>query len=412
MDGRVLTFAGLLAPVPPTTFFEQNWEKEPLHIRRGQDRFYDDLLTHRDVEAAISSGGLRYPAIQLARDGRFFPAEAFTKNIRSGDDIFTGIPSLDRIRAEYEGGATLSLPAFHRAWKPLDLLVAAVEEEFDHAVHANVYLTPANAAGFAPHYDTHEVFILQIAGHKHWQIHDPLLPLPHRSQPFDPRTAVSSAPALEVELAPGDLFYLPRGFVHTTATSHSFSLHVTLGITVYTWVELLADWVQSSRSRLTFRRALPPGFAGREEIRRSVSNQLPEIIADLQRMTDYDMLLDSFAHRIRSGRTGARAGFHADVTVIGPRTRLKCLERGRYVVSEESGKLALAFDGKTLLLDKRAQSTLEEISRRSTFLALEVSQHLGEEAALALIRSLLKEGFLSTTTAPKDPCAFGGATRG
>ena len=150
MTDRIETFAELLLPVRPETFFEQKWENEPLHIKRSESNFYDSLLTNRDVELAIASGGLRYPAIQLARDSGFFPEEAFTRDIRSGGDVFTGVPDLDRIRAEYQSGATISLPAFHRAWKPLGALVAAIEEDFDHAVHTNVYITPGNTTGFQP----------------------------------------------------------------------------------------------------------------------------------------------------------------------------------------------------------------------------------------------------------------------
>ena len=315
MSGRIQTFQDLLAPVRAETFFEQNWESKPLHIQRSEGSFYESLLTHRDVEAAISSGGLRYPAIQLARDGGFFPAEAFTRDIRSGGDVFTGVPNLEIIRSAYRSGATISLPAFHRAWKPLGMLAAAIEEDFGHAVHANVYITPGNAAGFSPHYDTHEVFVLQIAGRKRWQIHKPPLSLPHRSQPFDPRSHVPSAPLLEIDVAPGELLYLPRGFVHTTATSDSFSVHVTLGVTVYTWVELLADWAQSSKNSLSPRRALPPGFSTRKDVQKSLGEQLPQVIADLQRMTDYDGLLDGFAHRVWSARAGMSAEFRADVAV-------------------------------------------------------------------------------------------------
>jgi hypothetical protein len=395
MGGRLLNFADLLGPFAAETFLEQNWEKEPLHLRSRGPGFYDNILKTRDVDAAISSGGLRFPAIQLAKDGGFFPPEAFTRNSRSGDDIFTGIPDLDRIRAEYERGASVSLPAFHRAWKPLGMLVAAIEEDFGHAVHANVYITPANAAGFASHYDTHEVFVLQIAGRKHWRIRDPSIPLPHRSQPYDPRV-MPSAPARELELAPGDLLYLPRGFAHDTATSHSFSLHVTIGVTVYTWVELLAEWAQSSQARQSLRRALPPGFAGREEVKRTIRDQLPRIIAELQQTTDYDSLLDDFSRRIRAASARTQIGFHADVAVIGSRTRLRCPEADRYTVSDESARLTPAFDGRTLLLDHGVRSTLDEMRRRRTFSALDVSQHLGEKATLALIRSLHRERFLST----------------
>lgn len=317
MPRPIATFAELLAPASPETFFQRNWENEPLHIRRSDSGFYDLLLTNRDVEVAIASGGLRYPSIQLAKGGGFFPAEAFTRTIRSGDDLFAGIPNLNRVRAEYRSGATISLPGFHRAWAPLGALAAAIEEEFDHAVHTNVYITPASAAGFTPHYDTHEVFVLQIAGSKRWRIHPPPIPLPHRSQPFDPQALASSAPLLELQLVPGDLLYLPRGFVHWTTTTDSFSLHVTLGITVYTWVELLTEWAQSSRAHVQLRRALPPGFAGRDEIKRSLKQQLPCLIEELQRMSDYDGLLDGFIRRIRSARAGMRGEFQTAIMATG-----------------------------------------------------------------------------------------------
>jgi len=395
MSGRIQTFTDLLVPVRPETFFEQTWEKEPLHIQRSESRFYENLLTNSDVELAISSGGLRYPAIQLARDGGFLPAEEFTRDIRSGGDVFTGVPDLDRIRAEYQSGATISLPAFHRAWKPLGTLAAAIEEDFNHAVHTNVYITPGNTSGFSPHYDTHEVFVLQVAGSKRWRIHKPSLSLPHRSQPFDPRSYVFSAPLLEADLTSGDLLYLPRGFVHTTATSDSFSVHVTLGVTVYTWVELLSDWIQSSKNYLNLRRALPPGFAGHGDVKQSLRNQLPQIIAELQRITDYDDLLNGFAQRVRSARAGMRGDFYNEVVVIGPRTELKTPDRERYVVGEDGGKVVIKFHGKTVGVEKNAQALLKEMCERTRFCSAELSQPLGEGATLALVRSLHKVGFLS-----------------
>jgi ribosomal protein L16 Arg81 hydroxylase len=319
MTGRLSSFVDLLAPARPEMFFKLHWEKQPLHIQRSDSDYYAQLLTNRDVEAAISSGGLRYPAIQLARDGGFFPPEAFTRNIRSGGDVFTGIPDLERIRAEYRSGATISLPGFHRACKPLGELAAAIEAEFDHPVHTNVYVTPGNATGFSPHYDTHEVFVLQVAGTKHWCIHEPPLPLPHRSQPFDPRSWAPSAPLLELDLAPGDLLYLPRGFVHTTATADSGSVHVTLGVTVYTWIELLTEWAQLSKHSPGFRRALPPGFAGQEVVRQSLDDRLRRMIAELQAMTDYDMFLDGFSRRVRSAGVGLRADFSTQVKAAEPR---------------------------------------------------------------------------------------------
>jgi ribosomal protein L16 Arg81 hydroxylase len=307
------SFADLIAPIPPQQFFAQHWETAPLHVRRNDKHFYDHLLTNGDVETLITSGGLRFPAIQLARDGAFFAAESFTRNIRSGEDVFAGVPDIARIKTAYRAGATISLPGVHRSWKPLAGLVLAVEEEFDHATHANIYITPASAKGFTPHYDTHEVFVLQIAGQKRWAVAQPPISLPHRTQPCPPAGCPLTPRVLEAELQPGDLLYLPRGFVHTTSTLETFSVHVTLGVTVYTWIEVLMEWLQAARLDERFRRALPPGFADSESTARLLKENFKELSASLQQNTNCDHLIDSFLAKVRSVRPAPSGEFRSDV---------------------------------------------------------------------------------------------------
>jgi len=43
--------------------------------------------------------------------------------------------------------------------------------------------------------------------------------------------------------------------------------HVTIGVRVLTWVELLAEWSRTSAERSAFRRALPHGFVRRGDSR-------------------------------------------------------------------------------------------------------------------------------------------------
>jgi ribosomal protein L16 Arg81 hydroxylase len=296
--GAGLAFADLIGAIPRDDFFTQYWERRPLHIGRQGGGFYDRLLTRADLEHVIASGGVRYPAIQLTRDGRYFPPEAFTQNVHMGRESLAGVPDLDRVAALYHAGATISLPFLHLAWKPLADFAAAIEAELDHPVNTNAYLTPGGCKGFGPHYDTHEVFVLQIAGHKRWRVHAPPAPLPHHSQPFSAQAQQQTPLVVEVDLSPGDLLYLPRGFIHSTTTSLTSSLHITMGVTVFTWVELLADWLQASKMYPRYRRALEPGFTRDPEVRQRLKDELPKVITELQGLADYDALVDAFARRV------------------------------------------------------------------------------------------------------------------
>ena len=88
----------------------------------------------------------------------------------------------------------------------------------------NAYVTPPSSQGFAPHYDTHDVFVLQISGEKHWLIHAPVHPDPLSTQPWtEHRAAVARAatasPSSTRCCAPGDALYLPRGWIHSATAA-------------------------------------------------------------------------------------------------------------------------------------------------------------------------------------------------
>ena len=48
-------------------------------------------------------------------------------------------------------------------------LCRSMEREFSCRFQCNIYVTPGGSAqGLKTHYDTHDVFVLQIEGTKHW----------------------------------------------------------------------------------------------------------------------------------------------------------------------------------------------------------------------------------------------------
>jgi lysine-specific demethylase/histidyl-hydroxylase NO66 len=80
-------------------------------------------------------------------------------------------------------------------------------------VGANLYLTPPDSQGFAPHYDDIEAFILQLEGKKHWRIYLP--PTECKLARFSSRDFKEGednlgTPVMEVVLEPGDILYFPR----------------------------------------------------------------------------------------------------------------------------------------------------------------------------------------------------------
>lgn len=110
-----------------------------------------------------------------------------------------------------------------------------------HHVVANLYLTPENEKALSPHYDSHDVFALQISGEKHWILYDDTYyktPLMHGFQPIFQREQLSGAK--EITLKAGDLLYMPRGVPHEAYTTDQSSMHITLGVHSTQWLDLFS----------------------------------------------------------------------------------------------------------------------------------------------------------------------------
>lgn len=169
------------------------------------------------------------------------------------------------------------LPAIHS-------LNATLQEYFQCMVGANVYLTPKNSQGFAPHYDDIEAFVLQVEGKKRWRLYKPrnrasMLPR-ESSRNFKPDEI--GEPCLDVVLEAGDLLYFPRGYIHQALTLKDFhSLHIT--VSAYqkqTYADLLETLIpmalkEAINENEILRRGLPLNIWQRMGVVNS-DNYLPE----------------------------------------------------------------------------------------------------------------------------------------
>ena len=396
---QLFDFEQLLRPVGIEAFFANYWEKQHLWLQRADASYYQSLLTAHDLEHLISHSDARYPAIRLAKGGGYFAPEVYTRNVKHGDESFDGVPDVQKINEAYGQGATVALPAIHRTWAPLGSLCDTLQAQLDHAAHANVYITPGNAKGFTPHYDVHEVFVLQIAGRKRWQLYEPVIPLPHRTQLFRRDLYTGQAPMAEVELNAGDLLYLPRGVLHSTATAESFSAHVTIGISVYTWADLLKEFLSSAIDDEEMRRALPAGFATHAELQPLLNRKIREMGEKLCSRSDGDRLIDAFTGRVRATRMRKPPPFRADVMVIDPSSSLQVPSPESYRITQEGDKTMLEFNGTRYQMPIPVAATMRVISQLRSFRPADLTGPLNSEGILALSRHLVDIGFLTLIAA-------------
>ena len=246
-------------------FAETYWATAPLLTPTTTlDQGYEDLFSAAAVDELISERGLRTPFLRMAKNGSVLAATTFTRSGGTGATIADQVAD-DKVLAQLAGGATLVLQALHRSWPPLIRFGGDLAAELGHPVQINAYITPPENQGFAAHYDTHDVFVLQVAGSKRWTIHSPVIEDPLPSQTWEQRKSQVAAratepPLIDTVLRPGDALYLPRGYLHSAVAQGEVSIHLTVGVHPLTAYDLARELIAAAAADRELRRSLPMGI--------------------------------------------------------------------------------------------------------------------------------------------------------
>ena len=249
--------ARMLEPIGTDAFFERHWERDPLHVSREAPERFADLLSIEAIEAALSRGEPRYPDVQLTRAGSPVPAADYT------DDA--GRVLARRVARHHRDGATVIVSRAHRSFDALAGFVRELQASLGWRCQANAYLSPPGNRGFAPHHDTHDVFVLQVAGRKTFRFYTGGADLPFCDERYDPAAAGEREAGESIELGPGDTLYIPRGVAHDAlAHPDAASLHVTVGVFPVVLRDVLLEAVQLAAERDVRLRASVPRDAWRD----------------------------------------------------------------------------------------------------------------------------------------------------
>ena len=408
VDRPALVAAALsrITGLDASAFGDRHWGREPRLARQVDPDAFRDLLDLDGVDELLSRRGLRTPFIRLARDGTVVDSTSFTGPGGVGAEIGDQVRD-DRVAALFADGTTVVLQALHRTWPQLIDFTTRLAEELGHPVQANAYVTPPSSRGFSAHYDVHDVFVLQLAGRKHWTVHAPVHPDPLRDQPWnDHAGAVAArvrdeAPAIDTVLDPGDAMYLPRGWLHAATALGEVSAHLTVGVHVVTRYALVEALTALIARDPALRASLPLGIdvADAEQLAPHLDVVRAALVDAVGRVDPEDV-----ARRIRGRvwaggrpepvRPVAGAAFAEGLAagdVVRRRTGLRhrLLPDGDRVVLElpdrQLGLPAATAPAVTALLDgsPRAVGSLPDMD---------------EADQLVLVRRLLREGVLVPAT--------------
>ncbi len=393
-----------VAATDPATFASVHWGRAPLLSRAGQlPAGFSDLFGPDAVDELVSRRGLRTPFLRMAKDGSVLAPARFTRGGGAG----AGAPDQvadDKVLALLGDGATLVLQGLHRTWPPVINFANELAAELGHPVQVNAYITPAQNQGFAPHYDVHDVFVIQITGSKQWFVHEPVLVDPLPDQGWEQRKdAVAAravqAPIIDTALEPGDVLYLPRGYLHSAKALGDYTIHLTVGVHPITRHRLIRELVAGAKQVPELRRSLPMGVdLGDASV---IAGDLNATVAALHDHLDAvspNLVAGALAVELRAQTRPEPLAPLAALTAaanLGPGTRLR-LRRGlRAEVTSDPNTVALTLIDSVVRFPVAVESALKVVLDGGEFTPAQLPG-LDAEEQLVIGRRLLREGIVVT----------------
>lgn len=375
------TLGWLMGPAA-ASFLDEAYEREPVVAHHDDPQRFLSLLSVAAVDRKVAEQDLREGMLTMADATRSVDASDFVAD--SG--------AIDRVAVArlYRRGATIILNQLHQSDIALADFCRSVERVFSCHVQTNIYLTPPGSQGFHTHYDNHDVFVLQIEGEKTWRLYDRPVEAPYRGERFESGKHPVGEPSHSFVLKAGDCAYVPRGLMHDASTSSdSASLHITCGLLVRTWADLVLEAVSEvCVSDPAFRRGLPPGFANRDFDRTSAQAHFQTLIADLSNRARLDEALDLMTEQFIRSREPAVLG-----AIEGASRPLADRYRARpspWRLIDEDGGLRLIVPGGDMTFSRAPRSVIERALSGDPF----APDELGHDQAEELIRRLTATGLI------------------
>lgn len=376
--------AELLAPFDRDTFLTKHWDAAPLHIAGGGHDFTSLISTAR-LDALIAEQVFNADQLSMARSEPRLSAEAYLTEAGLAD------PGL--VARRYQEGATLILPQLHRRERALAELCRGLEAELGHPVQTNIYLTPPTAQGFQTHYDTHDVFILQVEGAKRWRLYDAPAGAVFRGEGFEPGAVKAGNISAEFVLKPGDIAYVPRGLMHDAVNegSDQASLHITVGVLARTWADFLLEAVSEAALKTpSLRAVLPAHVSSADPDLDAIRAVFDAAIQSVRDHTDLEAVAGLFADRFVTGRTSNTEGALLSAAQAGDLT-IRRRPLTPMHLAEDGDHVAIVAPGGPVSFDPPAEPALERLIAGETVSAEDFAE-LGEERAREAVARLIAFG--------------------
>ena len=382
----------LLGGLSSQEFFDNYYEKAVLYVPGAISR-YNEVLTAAEISDYLDRDDTFYPAIRLVKKGKELPQNDYTlSNVPIGHQKKNGLIHPEKMMRLFNNGATIVIQGGQRYFTGVKALAKNLSDIFASPIQANLYITPDKSIGFNPHWDTHDVFVLQIEGSKTWHLYDFEVKLPTKSQPFKGQP-LKAEKTQTLQLKAGDFLYVPRGYVHDAIADDGVSAHITIGVLAFTWERFFKEALTQLQDHEAFRKRVPLKAENFHDLLQEKIRELQGMLPNL----DYDKpaeLLDGIKKERQP--PGYRHFWQSlllknDIQATTEVARNLGFDTA---VSADDDTVHIIHNGRKVSLPLHSKAAVEFIFDHEYFTPMDLPGNLDEKSKIFLVKKLVEEGLL------------------
>ncbi len=279
-----LPLAMINFPIEKEEFLKSFFEKKPALFRGAASGCRFDWLSVDESIYASQSSPLK---IKIHSGTEYLSPESYEwKCIEVG--VLKSQLNATEIHRHFDSGATLVFNRIESLSLKIRNICQQISDFLSMSVVANGYLSFGKQGSFGDHWDTHDVFAVQLIGRKNWKIYNSTFKLPIEGQTSrDQKHLRPSLPELDFTLEEGDIVYIPRGWWHSATALGEPTFHIAAGIHTYKCLDYI-DWIVKTKLKNseTLRTSFPLHDVGIFNMEKIIGDVNQEIL-NHQNITEY-----------------------------------------------------------------------------------------------------------------------------
>ena len=168
----------LIDPVTRQEFERNFYEQQLCLVTRTNPSYYAGLLSAEDLDTVLGTHNITHTEVKLVRGEKDVPQRSYTYASGRIDPL--------ELASRFDEGATIIFGQLHRRVPRSRGCVYRSARSSVPASRPTSTSRRPTPRGSSRIWDTHDVFVLQVAGKKDWSIYDTKVTLPLKGQGFDP----------------------------------------------------------------------------------------------------------------------------------------------------------------------------------------------------------------------------------